>query len=105
MPDLDLTSAEGPVRVFALLHQARAVLLNLGEPGRVSAGAWSDRVRSVDASYDGGWELPVVGVVEAPAAVLIRPDGHVAWVGDGTAAGLEPALARWFGPAVRPRRP
>ena len=97
MPDLDLTSADGPLRVFTLLRDARAVLLNLGEPGSLTSGAWADRVQLVEASYDGAWELPVIGAVEAPAAVLIRPDGHVAWVGDGTPAGLEGALTRWFG--------
>ena len=65
--------------------------------GSLALGSWGDRVQLVEASYDGAWELPVIGAVEAPAAVLIRPDGHVAWVGDGTAAGLEEALARWFG--------
>ena len=98
MPDLELTTADGPVRVFTLLHDARAVLVNLGEPGRVTLASWGDRVRLVDASYEGPWELPVIGAVDAPAAVLIRPDGHVAWVGDGTAAGLDEALSRWLGP-------
>jgi hypothetical protein len=98
MPDLDLSSADGPLRVFTLLHDAHAVLLNLGEPGSVALGPWVDRVRLVEASYEGVWELPVIGAVEAPVAVLIRPDGHVAWVGDGTPAGLEEALTRWFGP-------
>ena len=97
MPDLDLTTADGPVRVFTLLHDARAVLVNLGEPGSLALGSWGDRVQLVEASYDGAWELPVIGAVEAPAAVLIRPDGHVAWVGDGTDAGLDEALERWFG--------
>jgi 2-polyprenyl-6-methoxyphenol hydroxylase-like FAD-dependent oxidoreductase len=97
MPDLDLAT-EGPTRVFALLHDAHPVLLNLGEPGRLALGPWADRVRPVDASHDSAWQLPVVGAVEAPAAVLIRPDGHVAWVDDGTRAGLDEALARWFGP-------
>jgi hypothetical protein len=98
MPDLDLVTANGPLRVYTLLHDARAALLNLGEPGSVDVGTWRDRVQLVDASYDGTWELPVVGAVPPPAAVLIRPDGHVAWVGDGTASGLEEALTRWFGP-------
>jgi 3-(3-hydroxy-phenyl)propionate hydroxylase len=100
MPDLDLTSAAGPLRVFTLLHEGRAVLLNLGEPEGLALGSWGDRVRMVDASYDGVWELPVVGTIDAPSAVLIRPDGHVAWVGDGTEAGLEDALTRWFGQPV-----
>jgi hypothetical protein len=73
------------------------VLIDLGEPGSLVLGPWGDRLRLVQASYDGGWELPVVGTVEAPAAVLVRPDGHVAWVGDGTDTGLVEALTRWFG--------
>lgn len=97
MPDLDLATAEGPVRVSTLLHGARGVLIDLGEPGSLVLGPWGDRLRLVQASYDGGWELPVVGSVEAPAAVLVRPDGHVAWVGDGTDTGLVEALTRWFG--------
>jgi 3-(3-hydroxy-phenyl)propionate hydroxylase len=44
------------------------------------------------------WELPVLGGVSAPTAVLIRPDGHVAWVGDGTDQSLRDALTTWFGP-------
>ena len=104
MPDLDLTSADGPLRVFTLLHDAHAALLNLGEPGSVPLGSWGDRVRLVDAFYEGAWERPVIGAVEAPAAVLIRPDGHVAWVGDGTHAGLEEALTRWFGPPAPGRQ-
>ncbi|HEX5983636.1 MAG TPA: FAD-dependent monooxygenase [Solirubrobacterales bacterium] len=98
MPDLDLVTAEGPLRVYALLHQGRPALLNLGEPGALEIAPWADRVRLVDAEYAGAWELPVLGAVPAPAAVLIRPDGHVAWVGEGTDAGLADALATWFGP-------
>ncbi len=97
MPDLDLVTAEGAARVFTLLHDARPVLLDLG-PGGLEVASWADRVRSVDATYDGAWELPVLGRVPAPAAVLIRPDGHVAWVGDGTDIGLRDALTTWFGP-------
>ena len=98
MPDLDLVTADGPLRVFALLHDARPVLLNLGEPGVLDITPWADRVRLIEAEYTGAWELPVLGAVTAPAAVLIRPDGHVAWVGDGTDAGLVDALTTWFGP-------
>ncbi len=98
MPDLDIETAEGPLRVFELLHDARPVLLNLGEPGTFEIAAWADRVRLVDAGYDGEWELPVLGTVAAPGAVLIRPDGYVAWVGDGSADGLRDALTAWFGP-------
>jgi len=98
MPDLDLVSADGSLRVFALLHAARPVLLNLGAPGGFDIMAWADRVRLVDASYDGPWELPALGAVAAPSAVLIRPDGYVAWVGDEQQLGLADALTTWFGP-------
>jgi len=98
MPDLDLITAEGKLRVFALLHEARPVLLNLGAPGAFDIAPWLDRVRLVDADYVGAWELPAIGAVSAPAAVLIRPDGHVAWVGDGAQSGLREALTTWFGP-------
>jgi 3-(3-hydroxy-phenyl)propionate hydroxylase len=98
VPDLDLVTADGLLRVFTLLHDARPVLLNLGEPGGFDIAPWADRVQLVDATYAGMWELPVLGEVPAPAAVLIRPDGHVAWVGDPTDSGLADALTTWFGP-------
>jgi hypothetical protein len=98
MPDLDLVTANGPLRVFTLLHDARPVLLNLGEPGGFDITPWADRVRSIDAEYAGIWELPALGAVTAPTAVLIRPDGYVAWVGDLTQLGLADALTTWFGP-------
>jgi 2-polyprenyl-6-methoxyphenol hydroxylase-like FAD-dependent oxidoreductase len=98
VPDLDLHTADGPVRLFTLLHDAVPVLLDLGGPGRLDITPWTDRVRLVRAGYRRTWELPVVGAVAAPSAVLVRPDGHVAWVGDGTDAGLADALAAWFGP-------
>ena len=96
MPDLDLVTAGGPVRVFTLLHEARPVLLNLGEPGRLDIEPWNERVRLIDAAYGGTWELPVLGEVPAPAAVLIRPDGHVAWAGDPGDPRLPDALTAWF---------
>jgi 3-(3-hydroxy-phenyl)propionate hydroxylase len=98
MPDLDLFTANGPLRVFTLLHNARPILLNLGEPGGIDIAPWADRVQRIDASYAGPWELPALGAVTAPAAVLIRPDGYVAWVGDATQQGLADALTTWFGP-------
>lgn len=102
MPDLDLRTAEGPTRVSALLHAARPVLLGLGGQDGLDLGPWADRVRLVRAACDGPWELPVLGDVPPPAAVLIRPDGHVAWVGDGTDAGLAQALKAWCGPPALP---
>ncbi len=98
MPDLDLVTAQGPLRVFTLLRDARPVLLNLGEPGDIDITPWASRVKLIDAKYDGAWELPALGAVTAPSAVLIRPDGYVAWVGDLTQQGLADALTTWFGP-------
>ncbi len=98
MPDLDLVTASGPLRVFTLLHDARPVLLNLGEPGGLDITPWADRVQLIDARYVGPWDLPAIGAVTAPTAVLVRPDGYVAWVGDLTQVGLADALTTWFGP-------
>jgi 2-polyprenyl-6-methoxyphenol hydroxylase-like FAD-dependent oxidoreductase len=98
MPDLDLVTANGPLRIFTLLHDARPVLLNLGEPGGFDITPWADRVQLIDAKYVGTWELPALGAVTAPTAVLIRPDGYVAWVGDLTQLGLADTLTTWFGP-------
>jgi 2-polyprenyl-6-methoxyphenol hydroxylase-like FAD-dependent oxidoreductase len=100
MPDLDLVTAEGSIAVFSLLHNARPLLLNFGQTGRFDLAPWSDRVQRIDARYDGAWELPVVGIVPAPSAVLIRPDGYVVWVGDETESEPLDAMARWFGPAA-----
>jgi hypothetical protein len=100
MPDLDLVTESGPRRAFTLLHDARPVLLNFGEPGAldIASSPWAERVQRVDARYAGVWELPVLGAVTSPSAVLIRPDGHVAWASDGTDQGLRDALTTWFGP-------
>jgi 3-(3-hydroxy-phenyl)propionate hydroxylase len=100
MPDLDVQTADGSTRVFALLHDARPVLLNLGPPGGFDIAPWADRVRMVDAAHEGAWELPVLGEVAAPPAVVIRPDGHVAWAGDLTDPELPHALETWFGAAA-----
>jgi len=97
MPDLDLVTANGPLRVFTLLHDARPVLLNFGEPGAFDITPWADRVQLIDANYVGTWELPALGAVTSPTAVLIRPDGYVAWVGDCRHEGLPDALTTWFG--------
>jgi 3-(3-hydroxy-phenyl)propionate hydroxylase len=99
IPDLDLSTSGGPLRMFELLHRARPVLLNLGDPASLGMAPRDDRVRLVEATYHGPWELPVLGTVEAPSAVLVRPDGYVAWVGDGTDEGLPDALDTWCGPA------
>lgn len=96
MADLDIVTAGGPTRVFALLHEARPVLLNFARPGSLAIGRWSDRVKPVDATFEGKCELPVIGAVPLPAAILIRPDGHVAWTGDERATGLVETLKTWF---------
>jgi len=88
MPDLDVLTANGPLRAFTLLHEARPVLLNLGEPGGFDITPWAERVQLIDAEYVGLWELPALGAVPAPTAVLIRPDGYVAWVGDQPTGGF-----------------
>jgi 2-polyprenyl-6-methoxyphenol hydroxylase-like FAD-dependent oxidoreductase len=98
MPDLDLSTANGPLRVYTLLHRARPVLLNLGTPGGFDIAPWAERVQLIDAKYNGVWELPAIGAVTAPTALLIRPDGYVAWVGERTRLGLTDALTAWFGP-------
>jgi 3-(3-hydroxy-phenyl)propionate hydroxylase len=97
MPDLDLVTPDGTVRAFTLLHDAHAVLVNFGKPWDFDITPWARRVLAIDAKYTDNWELPVLGQVAAPAAVLIRPDGYIAWVGDGTATGLQSALTIWFG--------
>jgi 2-polyprenyl-6-methoxyphenol hydroxylase-like FAD-dependent oxidoreductase len=102
MPDLDIVTAAGALRVFKLLHGARPVLLDFDKLGSLDITRWSDRVQRVDAQYNGAWEIPAIGKVAAPAAVLIRPDGYVAWVGDGTHAGVAEALTTWFGPPLKP---
>jgi 2-polyprenyl-6-methoxyphenol hydroxylase-like FAD-dependent oxidoreductase len=98
MPDLELTTPDRALRVYELLHDARPLLLNLGAPDSVDIAGWADRVRLIDASHQEEWELPVIGMVSAPTAVLVRPDGYVAWVGEGTQQGLPEALTAWFGP-------
>ncbi len=101
MPDLDLITREGPLRFFTALHGAEPVLLKLDESRTFDIRPLADRVRQIDAKYTGRWELPVVGAVPAPAAVLVRPDGYVAWAGDDPEAGLSETLTKWFGqPAV-----
>ena len=105
MPDLDLVTADGPLRVYTLLHDARPVLLNLGEPGGFDIAPWADRVQMIDAEYAGEWKLPALGEVAAPTAVLIRPDGYVGWVGDSADPGLPEALTTWFGPATATSAP
>jgi 3-(3-hydroxy-phenyl)propionate hydroxylase len=100
MPDLDLETADGPTRVFEQMHDARPLFLNLDDPETFDIAPWSDRVKSIEATTEDPWILPVIGEVPTPAAVLIRPDGHVAWVGQGNTDGLTEALTTWSGVAA-----
>jgi 2-polyprenyl-6-methoxyphenol hydroxylase-like FAD-dependent oxidoreductase len=101
MPDLDLQTADGPTRVFNLLHDARPVLLNFGARATFDISPWAKRIRFVNATHEGEWQLPVIGAVASVPAVLIRPDGYVAWTGDVTDAALPRALETWFGATNR----
>ncbi len=99
-PDLDITTAAGPIRIYALLHDARHVLLDLGLAQRPDLAPWAGQVRYVKTRCAGPWRLPVIGEVPAPTALLIRPDGYVAWVGVAEEAeGLAAALGHWIAPA------
>ena len=100
MPDLEIATADGPVRVFTLLHGGHAVLINFGAADGLETLGWADRIRRIEAKHAAPWQLPALEEVAGPAAVLIRPDGYVAWVGDGSDAGLAHALSRWLGPAT-----
>ncbi len=100
MPDLDLETGHGPRRTYTLLHDAQPVLIDFGGPGSSDFGPWADRVKVVDATFAGAWELPALGVIAAPEAVLVRPDGYVAWAGDRAHPGLKDALTTWFGAAT-----
>jgi hypothetical protein len=97
VPDLDIVTPDGPTTIYALMHEAHPVLLNLGEPGTFDPAEWSTRIDLVDATCDAPWELPAIGTVDSPTALLIRPDGHVAWVGERADASLTEAMATWFG--------
>jgi 3-(3-hydroxy-phenyl)propionate hydroxylase len=97
MPDLDIVTMSGATRVYVLLHDARPLLLDFTDGASIDIAPWADRVHAVDAEYDGMWELPAVGLIPAPSAVLVRPDGYVAWAGDGSDAELTDALTMWFG--------
>jgi 3-(3-hydroxy-phenyl)propionate hydroxylase len=100
MPDLDLVLDGCEQRVYAQIHGARPALLLFDESIQVAMAGWADRVQRIDAHYDGPWEVPVIGEVAPPTGVLARPDGYVAWVGEGNTAGLEKALETWCGTPV-----
>ncbi|GLY32479.1 FAD-dependent monooxygenase [Kineosporia sp. NBRC 101731] len=87
LPPTDLVTPDGPTHTAELLRSGRGLLLELGpDQARQKAGKWRDRVDQVVAR----------AVPDLPAAVLIRPDGHVVWT-DESPEPVEVALARWFG--------
>lgn len=98
VPDFDIVTDDGAIRLYSLLHDARPVLIGFDDGLSLDIGPWADRVQTVRARYDGIWDLPVIGTVSAPGAVLIRPDGYVAWVADGQEVDPTEALQIWFGP-------
>jgi 2-polyprenyl-6-methoxyphenol hydroxylase-like FAD-dependent oxidoreductase len=99
VPDLELSTATGKISLFRLLREAKHVLLVLGGELTRDLGPWSESLVRVDAHVlpKSSWALPVIGAVRAVEALLVRPDGHVAWVGEGTTSGLEHALRAWVG--------
>lgn len=108
VPDADLKTPDGATRVYELLHAARPVLLDLRGSAEVAAAAegWAGRVDLVEArSEDDNWTVPAAGEIPAPTALLIRPDGHVAWAaapgGALDTSALRTALTTWFGPALQ----
>jgi hypothetical protein len=101
VPDLDILTTDGPTTIFALMHEARPLLLNLGGPDAFDLDEWTDRVRVIDARCEAPWDLPAIGEVDSPTALLIRPDGHVAWVGEHHDPDLTSALTTWFGAPAR----
>ena len=101
MPDLELDLGHGTISTYSLLHAARPLLVNLANVPSPDLASWADRIELVHGRTMGPWELPVIGTVAAPNAVLVRPDGYVAWVGEGDLAGLHDVLAEWFGVAER----
>lgn len=103
VPDLQMETADGAARLYEHLHDAKALLLDLDTTAHIDLGPWSERVKHVAATCPGPWELPIIGAVETPSALLIRPDGYVAWAGTGTDEGLPEALTTWFGAASTPQ--
>ena len=94
MPDPDVTVGGETVPLYSLMHDARWLFADFG--AGIDITPWTDRVKRIDAAFDGPWDLPVVGRVKAPGAVLVRPDGYVAWAGDTATPGLTDAFAIWF---------
>lgn len=101
MPDLELNVGRERRSVYSYLYAAKPVLFSFGDPIADDVNGWTDRVQHAEVSFEGEWKLPVLGKVTAPNAVLVRPDGYVAWVDDGDHVGLTDALTKWFGASAR----
>jgi 3-(3-hydroxy-phenyl)propionate hydroxylase len=98
VPDLELKTRTGAVRCHELLHDAKGLLLKLGTTSRIDLPSPSERVKHVVGTCPGPWDLPIIGAVETPSSLLIRPDGYVAWAGtDDNEDGFQEALQAWFG--------
>ncbi|WP_330290081.1 FAD-dependent monooxygenase [Streptomyces sp. NBC_00576] len=97
VPHWELTTETGPSSTAELLRTGCGVLLDsaAGLPAGAVAG-WADRVRMVSTATPHGLGSPFELAGTAVRAVLLRPDGHVAWVDDGTTH-FRAALHRWFG--------
>ncbi|NEV89648.1 monooxygenase [Streptomyces tendae] len=80
MPDVEVAGGS----LYGLLRRGRGLLLD--RTGRLTTGGWSDRVDHL-ADPTAALDVP---------CVLLRPDGHVAWVGDDQ-RDLDGHLSRWFG--------
>ncbi|MFI9808929.1 FAD-dependent monooxygenase [Streptomyces sp. NPDC052301] len=97
LPDFPLAGPDGGTTAYALLHGGRGYVLDLRGDGDVRAAAepWTDRIDVVTTA-----SRPEGALADAEA-VLVRPDGYIAWIGSGGsgAAGLTDALSRFFGAA------
>lgn len=97
MPDLDLTTTDGPARLYQFLRDARPLLIRLHPDTAAEANGWEDRIRTLAATTQGPWQLPVIGEIAPPGAALLRPDGYVAWTDEQGQPALTAALATWLG--------
>ena len=97
VPDIELDTSDGPTRIYQRLHHANPLFVNLGLGSELDTTPWPNGMQHIDATYTGTWELPVIGEVEPPSALLVRPDGYVARAGREAATGLQTALSTWFG--------